>query len=212
MPGPGVQELFHIVDEPSSHQGDVSTVLLLGSLGSTLAMWDGQAAALGRRYRVVRADLRGHGRSPAPTGPYGIGDLGADVLALLDRLGVERSHVCGLSLGGMIAMWVASHAPERIGRLVLMCTSARLEPTQAWSDRARMVRAGGMEAVADAVVGRWFTSGFAASHRDLVARMRTMIASTPPEGYAGCCEAIATRRTAAGPRRHPRSHALPRRC
>lgn len=166
-------------------------MLLLGSLGSTLAMWDAQVPALRERHRVIRADLRGHGRSPVPPGPYALADLGGDVLALLDRLGVERTDVCGLSIGGMVAMWLALEAPERVGRLVLICTSARLEPVQGWLDRAATVRERGTGAVAEAVVGRWFTPQHAARHPDLVARMRAMIAATPPEGYAGCCEAIA---------------------
>lgn len=176
-------------EPPGASEG---TVLLLGSLGSTLAMWRPQVAALvGDGHRVVLADLRGHGRSPVPPGPYAMADLGGDVLALMDRLGIGRADVCGLSLGGMIAMWLAMTTPARVSRLILVCTSARLEPPQGWVDRAALVRAEGTVAVADAVVGRWFTPGFAARHPMLVADMRAMVAATPPEGYAGCCEAIA---------------------
>ena len=183
----GAVEVFHVSDGPP----DAPALVLLDSLGSSLAMWDPQVEAFARHFRVVRFDLRGHGRSPAPAGPYEIADLGADVLALLDRLGIERAHLCGLSLGGMTALWLAEQAPERVDRLVLCCTSARLEPSEAWTARAALVRAGGTEAVADAVVGRWFTPAYAASHPDLVARMRAMIAAIDAEGYASCCEAIA---------------------
>jgi 3-oxoadipate enol-lactonase len=118
-------------------------------------------------------------------------DLGSDLLALLDRLGIERASLCGLSIGGMISMWVAAHAPERVERLVLCSTSARLGPPETWHERAATVRAEGMAAVADAVLGRWFTPGFAAAHPDVIERIRGVLSATPPEGYAGCCEAIA---------------------
>jgi 3-oxoadipate enol-lactonase len=170
---------------------DAPVLVLSNSLGSTLAMWDPQVPVLARHFRVVRYDHRGHGGSPVPPGPYEIADLGADLLGLLDGLGVARAHICGLSLGGMVGMWVAAHAPERVDRLVLCCSSARLGPPEAWLQRAATVRAQGTGAVADAVVGRWFTPGYAARNPALVARMRAMIAATPAEGYAACCDAIA---------------------
>ncbi|WP_433076384.1 3-oxoadipate enol-lactonase [Dactylosporangium sp. CA-052675] len=166
-------------------------LLLGGSLGSNLDMWRPQLARFGDRLRVVRFDHRGHGGSPVPPGPYRIEDLGRDVLALLDRLGIERASYCGLSLGGMVGMWLAAHAPERIERLVLICTSAHLPPAESWLDRARQVRAVGMQPVADAVLGRWFTPRFRAALPARVAPYRAMIAACPAEGYAGGCEAIA---------------------
>lgn len=180
-------EVFHV----SEGATDAPALVLLDSLGSDLSMWDPQVAPLARRFRVIRFDLRGHGRSPVPPGPYQIADLAGDVLALLDRLEVERANLCGLSLGGMIALWLGEHAPDRVDRLVLCCTSARLEPSEAWTARAATVRTQGMGAVADLVVGRWFTPPYAAGHPELVAQMRAMIASQPADGYASCCEAIA---------------------
>ncbi|HEY4095100.1 MAG TPA: 3-oxoadipate enol-lactonase [Baekduia sp.] len=166
-------------------------LVLAASLGTTRAMWDPQIAALRERFRTVRYDQRGHGASPAPPGPYAIADLGRDALALLDRLGLERTSWAGVSLGGMVGMWLAIHAPQRIDRLVLLCTSAHLGPQQAWTDRAAAVRAAGtVDAVADAVVARWLTPAFADAHPDVRAWLRTMLAATPPEGYAACCEAI----------------------
>jgi 3-oxoadipate enol-lactonase len=164
-------------------------LVLAGSIGSTLAMWEPNLPALSERLRVVRYDHRGHGGSPVPPGPYALDDLGGDVVALLDRLGIERAFFCGLSLGGMVGMWLAAHAAERIERLVVCCTSSALPP-EGWRERAATVRAHGMEAIADAVLARWFTPAFAAREPGTVARMRTMIASTPPEGYAECCGAI----------------------
>lgn len=167
-------------------------LVLADSLGATLAMWEPQLEVLARRFRVIRYDLRGHGGSPAPAGRYTIADLGGDLIALLDDLGIERAHICGLSLGGMIGMWVAAKAPERVDRLIVCASSARLGPPEAWATRARTVRSEGMGAVTETVVGRWFTPGFAASCPDVVARMRAMLESISPVGYAGCCRAIET--------------------
>jgi 3-oxoadipate enol-lactonase len=165
-------------------------LLLGGSLGSNLDMWRPQLPLFGDRLRVVRFDHRGHGGSPVPPGPYTIEELGHDVLALLDRLGIERASYCGLSLGGMVGMWLAAHAPQRIERLVLICTAAHLPPADGWLARAEQVRAGGMAAMADAVLGRWFTPRYRAALPARVAPYRAMIAACPAEGYAGCCEAI----------------------
>jgi 3-oxoadipate enol-lactonase len=171
--------------------GEGPTLVLGPSLGSTTAMWEPQVAALAERFRVVRYDHRGHGGSPAPGGPYELADLGGDVLALLDTLGIERAHVGGLSLGGMVAMWLAVNAPERVDRLALVCTSAKLGPPSIWQERAAAVsEAGATSVIADAVVDRWLTPGYAQDHPDLVANLRAMVASIDPVGYAACCGAI----------------------
>ena len=128
------------IDEPTGAFTDPSTVVLSNSLGSTLAMWDAQLADLGSRYRLVRYDIRGHGSSPVPDGPYTIDDLADDALGLIDRLDLPRVHFVGLSLGGMTGMRLAARHPERIDRLVVLCTSALLGPAQSWHDRAALVR------------------------------------------------------------------------
>jgi 3-oxoadipate enol-lactonase len=181
------------VDVPFRIDGpaDAPPVLLSNSLGTTSEMWDPQVPALSERYRVVRYDTRGHGSAPVPNGPYSLDDLGGDALALLDRLGVERAHVVGLSLGGMTGMWLAANAPERVDRLVAMCTSAMLAEEHDWPARAKLVREQGTGAVAQASIERWFTPGFAEANPDTVAKLRATLADTPPEGYAGCCDAIA---------------------
>lgn len=186
--------VHHVVEGPA----DAPVVVLSPSLGATHATWERQAAALRDAFRVVRYDPRGHGASPVPSGPYSLADLGADLLALLDALGVERAHLCGLSLGGMTSMWVAEHAPERVDRLVLCCTSAALGPPDMWAQRAATVRAEGTGAVAASVVGRWFTPAWRAEHPDEVARFEAMVAATPAEGYAGGCAAIETMDIAGG--------------
>lgn len=179
------------VDHHVTGRADGPVVVFSNSLGSTHRMWDAQLAAFEDRFRVVRYDTRGHGRSPVPTGPYSIDDLADDVVALLDTLGVERAHVVGLSLGGMTAMRLAARNPERVDRLALLCTGAQLPPASAWTDRAATVRAHGTGSVAESVVSRWFTAQYLAEHPAERAGYEAMVAGTPAEGYAGCCEAIA---------------------
>ncbi|MEU1984795.1 3-oxoadipate enol-lactonase [Nocardia sp. NPDC019395] len=167
------------------------TVVLLGSLGSDLSMWDPQVAALTTEYEVVAVDLRGHGRSPAGAGDCTVADLAGDVLALLDRLGRDRVHLVGLSLGGAVAQWIAAHTPARVRTLTLLCTAAKFGTPQSWLDRATAVRAEGTSSIADAVVGRWFTPGLADRDSGLVTRSRAMVAATSDDGYAACCVALA---------------------
>ena len=167
-------------------------LLLGGSLGTTLDMWDPQVGELSRTHRVIRFEHRGHGGSPVPNGPYTIDELGGDVVTLLDRLALSRVSYCGLSIGGMVGQWLAINAPERIDRLILLCTAPYLPPASAWRERAAAVReAGTPEVVAAGVLGRWFTPEYAASHGEVVARYRSMLCGVDAEGYAGCCEAIA---------------------
>lgn len=174
-----------------SGRDSAPVVVLSNSLGSTHRMWDAQIPALERDFRVVRYDTRGHGGSPVPAGPYSIDDLADDLIALLDRLGVERAHLVGLSLGGMTVMRVASRNPERVQRIALLCTGAQLPPSQAWTDRTALVREQGSPAVAGAVVERWFTPAYLEAHPDKRSAYEAMVGSTSAEGYAGCCEAIA---------------------
>jgi 3-oxoadipate enol-lactonase len=166
------------------------TVVLVNSLGATSRMWDPQVPTLAAGRRVVRYDARGHGRSPVPPGPYTIEQLADDLLALLDRLDVERAHLVGLSLGGMTAMSLAAERPDRVVSLSLLCTSARLGPEQMWLDRAHTARTQGMAVLGTTVIERWFTPRFRAEHADQVAAMQKMLESTPAEGYAAACDAI----------------------
>jgi len=166
-------------------------LVLGGSLGTSAAMWRPQLDSLTRRFRVVRYDHLGHGDSDVPAGPYTIAELGAAVLRLLDDLGVRRPSYAGLSLGGMVGMWLAAHAPERVDRLALLCTSAWLGPAESWRERAMAVRSGGIDGIADTVVARWFTKGFTVMRPAVLAEYRSMLTSITAEGYAGCCEAIA---------------------
>jgi 3-oxoadipate enol-lactonase len=163
---------------------------MAGALGSTLAVWERQLPGLGKHFRVVRYDARGHGASPAPPGPYSIDDLTDDAVAVLDRLGLERVHFVGLSLGGMVGLRLAAREPGRVDRLAVMAATAFVEQPAPWADRAALVRAEGTAAVAQTVVSRWLTAGYAAAHPEDVAWLVAMVQSTSAQGYASSCAAI----------------------
>ena len=171
--------------------GEGAPVVLAGSLGSDLRMWDPQVAPLvAAGFQVIRYDHRGHGRSPAPAGPYTLRELAEDLLELLDHLGLRRVSLVGLSLGGMVGMWLAENAPQRLERLVLCCTSASLGPASMWQERAEIARTRGMAPLTDAAVDRWVTPAFREKHPERARWLRDMVASHPGEGYASCCTAI----------------------
>jgi 3-oxoadipate enol-lactonase len=171
---------------------DGAPVLVLGnSLGTCAAVWESQVPEFRTRFRLLRYELPGHGGTSAAPGPYTIGGLATGVLALLDSLGVERAAYCGISLGGMIGMWLAAHQPDRISALGLVCTSAYLPPADGWRTRAAQVRDAGMTSIAAPVLSRWFTPGFADRAPEIIDRFSAELARTDPVGYAGCCEAIA---------------------
>jgi 3-oxoadipate enol-lactonase len=168
---------------------DRPAVVLGSSLGATSAMWQPQVAALSERFQVVRYDHLGHGKSDVPEGPYTIERLGRAVLALLDRLGRDRVSYAGLSLGGMVGIWLAENAPDRIDRMVLLCTSAYLSP-EPWQERIEAVRTGGIRSISEAVVGRWFTPQWSLDHPDEVRGFRETLENTPQDGYLACCAAV----------------------
>jgi 3-oxoadipate enol-lactonase len=176
--------LHHRVDGPDG----APALVLSASLGATLDSWDAQAQTLAGSFRVVRYDARGHGRSPVPPGPYSLDDLGGDVLDLLDELELERASFCGLSIGGLVGMWLAVEAPRRVDRLVLACTKPVFPPPEQWRERAARVRAEGVSGIADSVLARWFTRE---APPQLVAGFRAQLEGTPAEGYAACCGALA---------------------
>lgn len=180
-------DLHRCVEGPA----DAPAVLLGNSLGTDLTMWDRVVPALRERYRVVRYDHRGQGASPVVPGPYDVADLGRDALALLDALAIERAVYCGVSIGGMVGLWLAAYAPDRIQALVACCTSAHPGSAQSWAERAATVTAaGGTDPIADAVVARWVTPAFAAAHPDVVAELRAMLLASPAPGYAACCGVV----------------------
>jgi 3-oxoadipate enol-lactonase / 4-carboxymuconolactone decarboxylase len=164
-------------------------LLLLHSLGTSLHVWDDQATALAGRYRLVRPDLRGHGLTAVPRGPYTIDAMAQDVLAIMDALGIIAAHVGGLSIGGMVAQSLAAQAPDRVASLILCDTAMAIPPAEMWRERAVIARSKGLEPLADAVMARWVTPGF--RDRPPAAGLWAMLLRTAPEGYAGAAEAIA---------------------
>ena len=165
-------------------------LILSNSLGTDLAMWEPQMAVLIREFRVLRYDTRGHGASDVPPGPYTIAQLGADVIALLDHLGLTRGHFCGVSMGGMTGMWLGVHAPDRLRRLVLANTAARIPSADTWNARIDRVNAVGMQGIVEAVLARWFTPRFMTEEPATLAQIRAVLQATPAAGYAACCAAV----------------------
>ncbi|HUO55162.1 MAG TPA: 3-oxoadipate enol-lactonase [Rhodoblastus sp.] len=165
-------------------------VLLAHPLGGDLTLWADVAPILARKFRVVRFDARGHGGSDVPPGPYALGDLGGDVIALMDALGLAKAHFIGLSMSGAIGQWLMIHAPERLEKVVLANTAAWFPTPENWNARIRAARSGAMADLAAAVVQRWLTPAFRAADPAKFAEIEKLIAATPPLGYAACCAAL----------------------
>ncbi|HEX7985447.1 MAG TPA: 3-oxoadipate enol-lactonase [Duganella sp.] len=161
------------------------------SLGTALEMWDAQARELSKDYHVVRYDTRGHGRSSDPAGPHSLAQLGGDVLALMDYLSISHAHFCGLSMGGLTAQWQGVYAYDRIDKLVIANSAARVGTVDGWRERARMAREEGLAGIADGAAGRWFTPDFVAREPERVAALVAAMRKVSADGYAACCEALA---------------------
>ena len=187
---------FHIADDGCRLAFSIEgaayapVVVLSNSLGTTLSLWHRQMPALTGRYRVLRYDTRGHGESDAPDDGYTIDRLGRDVLSLMDGIGIPRADVCGISLGGMTALWLGVHAPERVGRLVLANTAARIGSVELWNERIDVARTRGMQTLADGSMERWFTKPFREAEPDTIECLRSTMSGMPVAGYVGCCEAL----------------------
>jgi len=166
-------------------------VMLCNSLSSNLSMWEPQVPALvDAGFRVLRYDTRGHGSSSVANGPTTIAVLAADALGLLDHLGIDSVHFCGLSLGGMTGQWLGTHHAARLRSLALCATAAFMGPPALWNERIEAVAQGGMAAIADATIGRWFSAANRQRLAADVARIRDGILNTPIAGYRACCMAI----------------------
>lgn len=181
-----VQGIAYTVAGPDS----APALVLSNSLGTTAEMWSRQLDALSAHYRIVRYDTRGHGASIAPAGEYTLERLGRDVLAVLDDLNIERAHFCGISMGGLTGQWLGAHAADRIDKLIVANTAARIGSVQGWGERAALVRTRGMDEVASGAAGRWFTPEFVQRQPEVVQRLTDQLRATPTQGYAGCCDAL----------------------
>jgi 3-oxoadipate enol-lactonase len=175
--------------ELSGREG-APVLVFSNSLGTDLTMWDAQVAETAKTFRVLRYDKRGHGQSSVPAGPYSIEQLGRDVLGLLDFLRLDKVDFCGLSIGGQTGMWFGVNAPERLRKLMLCSTAARLGTPQIWNPRLEAVREGGTKALAETVMERWFTADFRAMAPNEVARIRRVLENTDADGYIGCGTAV----------------------
>lgn len=180
-------ESFRVRIDGSS---EAPALVFCNSLSSDLSMWDDQVSDLAQDYRVIRYDGRGHGGSVVSPGPYTLDQLGRDAVGILDALGVERAHWCGVSLGGMVGMWMLTHARERVGRAVLANTAAYMGPADLWNGRIAQARDGGMGALVEPTIQRWFPPEYRKSAPATMDRMRAMILATPAEGFQACCAAI----------------------
>ncbi|MFC3676557.1 3-oxoadipate enol-lactonase [Ferrovibrio xuzhouensis] len=165
-------------------------LVMSNSLGTDLGMWEPQMPALTGAFRVLRYDTRGHGLSGLSPAPYGVDRLGRDVLALMDELKIGQAAFCGLSMGGMTGMWLGVHAPSRFSHLVLCNTAARIGTPEVWNTRIATVRQGGMGAIVQGVIQRWFTEGFVPAEPQAVEKISAMLLATALEGYCGACEAV----------------------
>ncbi|MGO4742400.1 3-oxoadipate enol-lactonase [Serratia quinivorans] len=170
---------------------DAPLLVLSNSLGTTLDLWQPQLSALSEHFRVLRYNSRGHGATPLPTTPLRLENLGLDVIALLDYLDVPSAHFCGISMGGLTGLWLNRYQPQRINRLVVANTAARIGSAEGWQQRAQQVRSQGLAPVAASSPARWFTAEFIQNHPEQVASLVAGLAGSNPEGYAACCEALA---------------------
>ncbi|MCW2369163.1 3-oxoadipate enol-lactonase [Sphingobium sp. B11D3D] len=169
---------------------DAPAILFAHSVGCDLTLWDRQAADLNDRYRIIRYDTRGHGASDAPEGPYSVQQLAGDACAILDTLGVERAHLCGLSLGGTMGQFMALNMPKRLASLTLCDTAARLGTVEGWQQRIDTALSGGMEALVDMSLLRFFSDEFRSSDPATIAEFRDTFLATPAHGFAGCCAVL----------------------
>jgi 3-oxoadipate enol-lactonase len=167
-------------------------VTFLHPLAVDLTVWDAQVEAMASRFTVLRLDARGHGQSTAPVGAYSLEQMADDAIALLDVLGVARTHLVGLSMGGMIAQHAALKAPQRLAGLVLAGTTSYYPPESqpVWDERLRVVAAQGVGPMLASTLERWFTEPFRAAHPEVIDRIAGLIRGTPLDGYLGSCEAI----------------------
>jgi 3-oxoadipate enol-lactonase/4-carboxymuconolactone decarboxylase len=169
---------------------DAPLLVLIGSLGTNRHVWDAQMGPFGNWFRVLRIEHPGHDGLPAPRGPYSVEGLGERVVDLLDILGEDRAHFAGLSLGGMIVMWLAAVHPDRVERIAVCCSAPRFPPPGPWLERAAKVRAEGTGSLKEAALERWFTPAFLSEQPEVVDRFVTSLSSVDDAGYASCCEAL----------------------
>lgn len=180
--------LHYKIDGPEN----APVILLSNSLGTNLHMWDEQVTSLANTFRVVRYDRRGHGQSTVSSMPFTIEDLGKDVLALIDHLALDKVHFCGLSIGGLVGQWLGVNAPHKLHSLIICASAAKIGTKEAWVERAQLVREQGLSPLLEGTEQRWFTPDFTQKNPKIVTAILNEFLKTSAEGYAQCCEALAT--------------------
>ncbi len=165
-------------------------VVFSNGLGTTMRMWESQVDAFSKQFRMLRCDTRGHGQSGVTAGPYTIEQLGWDVVGLLDALKIERAHFCGLSMGGLIGMFLGANAGDRFHKIVLCDTAAKIGTNDSWNTRIQAVQSGGMKAISAGVIERWLTARFRTSHPEETLAIQAMLEAANPQGYIACCAAL----------------------
>lgn len=180
------EEFHYRLDGPAK-----ATVLMLSNgLGTDLTMWDLQIPDFSKKYRVLRYDSRGHGKSPVSPGPYSIAQLAQDAINILDSLKISKAHWCGLSKGGMVGQWLMTHHGDRFGKAVFANTAALMGPPDMWNARIRTIAEKGLAPIAEATPARWFSEDFQKLKPDVVKAVKANMLAMKPEGYAACCAAI----------------------
>jgi 3-oxoadipate enol-lactonase len=174
-------------------------IVFSNSLATNLAMWDEQARALGRTYRVLRYDQRGHGKTEAPAGRYTFEILIADAIALMDALGIGKAHFAGLSMGGATALGFAQKRPDRLDRVIVCDSPCQSTPTstQQWEERIAIAQKQGIEPLVEPTVSRWFPPEILQAKAPHVDKVREMVRTTPVNGFIGCAAALADHNYAA---------------
>ena len=179
--------VVHYADEGP---GEARAIVFINSLGMDFRIWDDVARPLAAAYRIVRYDKRGHGLSQLPAGPASMADYAGDLAGLLDRLGLGGATIVGVSIGGVIAQELYRLRPDLVAALVLCDTAAKIGTEESWRQRMEEVARGGVEAIADDVMRRWFTAAFRARRLDELAGWRMMLTRTPKDGYLTACGAL----------------------
>lgn len=179
--------LYHEFDD--THEAGKPVLVLSNSLGTNLGMWSPQLDALRQHFRLLRYDQRGHGQSSVPDAPFGVAQLGGDVLALLDYYNIDLALFCGLSMGGLTGLWLAAYHGERFPRMVVSNTAALLGTQQGWNDRIALVERSGMAGITDKLLS-WFSPGYPEANPGPIDGFMKVFLATSTVGYNGCCAAI----------------------
>ena len=181
----GVEINYHLDGDE-----DLPTLILSNSLTTNLHLWDEQVSSFANYFRILRYDNRGHGGSSSPKGEYTIDNIGNDILLLMDHLDINTASLCGISLGGMVAMWLGIHAPNRVDKLVVCNSSSDIGSPDPWQERIKMVNSKGMASIVDAGLERFLSERFRKSGSPKIELLKSMMLTCEVSGYSGCCAAV----------------------